>query len=348
MRHWRGQRDWRITTADPLSRIIYREWQPHHWKRESGQRLDSKVSPGYTFIMNLEQQIENYFGLSSVICEHLNTPTNDVIAVTTPTGQFALKLYNPQSRTFAEVQWELDLITHLVQNGAPVAEPVRGKHGYVESFRVDERDRVGALFEWAPGEKPVPERRTYTLLGKAAAQIHQAADTFSSSFLRESYDARTLIDEQLHLMKVHLSEAKKWKEVVALGDRLKQAIANPALDRGICHMDLTLDNVHRYGDSITVFDFDSAGECWRALEPHGVLRFSKEYFEAWQDGYRSVRPFNQRDEKAVAAFCIIGDLRVVAWKVGVARSSRGKPILEIPDLPGVVDTWLAWEQANMS
>ena len=296
--------------------------------------------------MNLEQQIENHFGLSDVISEHLNTPTNDVIAVTTPTGRFALKLYHPR-RIAAEVQWELDLIIYLIRKGAPVAKPVGGKHGYVESFRVDGRDRVAALFEWAPGSKPAPERHTYTLLGKAAAQIHQAADTFSSSLLRESYDANTLIDEQLHLMKMHLSEAKRWKQAVALGERLKQVIANPALDCGICHMDLTLDNVHRHGDRITVFDFDSAGECWRSIEPHGVLRSSKEYFEAWLDGYRSVRPFNGHDEKAVAAFSIIGDLRVVAWKLGVARSSRGKPILGISDLPGVVDKLLDWERKNM-
>jgi len=91
----------------------------------------------------------------------------------------------------------------------------------------------------------------------------------------------------------------------------------------------------------------SAGECWRSIEPHGVLRSSKEYFEAWLDGYRSVRPFNGHDEKAVVAFSIIGDLRVVAWKLGVARSSRGKPILGISDLPGVVDKWLDWERKNM-
>ncbi len=297
--------------------------------------------------MNLEQQLENHFGLSSVICEQLNTRANDVIAVTTPIGRFALKLYHLQ-RTAAEVQWEVDLIIHLMRNGAPVAKPVRSKHGYVESLRVDGRDRVAVLFEWAPGEKPTLERDTYTLLGKAAAHIHQAADTFPSSLLRESYDAHTLIDEQLHRMNMHLLEARRWKQAVALGERLKQVIANPALDHGICHMDLTLDNVHRHGESMTVFDFDSAGACWRSIEPYGVLRSSKESFEAWLDGYRRVRPFTQHDEQAVAAFSIIGDLRAVAWRLGVARSSRGKPLLGIADLPGVVDTWLDWERKNIT
>src|SRR5579884_2207640 len=113
--------------------------------------------------MNLEQQIENHFGLKNVICEPLSTPTNDVLAVTTPTGRFALKLYHLQ-RTPAEVQWEVDLIVHLMQNGAPVAKLVRGKHGYVETLRFDGQDRVAVLFEWASGEKPTPEQDTYTLL----------------------------------------------------------------------------------------------------------------------------------------------------------------------------------------
>ena len=42
-------------------------------------------------------------------------------------------------------------------------------------------------------------------------------------------------------------------------------------------MDLTLDNVHRNGDTLTVFDFDSSGKCWRAIEPHGVMRYSMEF-----------------------------------------------------------------------
>lgn len=297
--------------------------------------------------MNLEQQIEHHFGLSSAVCEPLNTPTNDIVAVTTPTGRFALKIYNPQSRTFADVQWELDFIVHLMRNGAPVAKPVAGKQGYVETLRVDGRERVAALFEWAPGMKPAPERSVYTLLGQAAALIHQAADTFSSSLPRESYDVHVLIDEQLCRMEKHLREAKRWVQAAALGERMKQIIANPALDRGICHMDLTLDNVHLHGESIIVFDFDSAGACWRAVEPHGVLRASKEYFEAWLDGYRSIRPFSPDDENAVAAFCIIGNLRNVAWGLGLARSSRGKPLLEASDLPDVVDAWLDWERKHV-
>lgn len=59
-------------------------------------------------------------------------------------------------------------------------------------------------------------------------------------------------------------------------------------------------NVHLAGNG-TVFDFDSAGTCWRAVEPWGVLKSSATYFQALVTGYRTVRTFGRPDEAAVAA-----------------------------------------------
>lgn len=112
-------------------------------------------------------------------------------------------------------------------------------------------------------------------------------------------------------------------------------------------MDLTVDNIHRDGYKLTVFDLDSAGASWRAGEPWMVLRSSEEYFKAWLEGYRTVRKFNKKDEEAVAAFGIIGDLRAIVWKLGFANSSRGKPLMNFTDLPRVVEEWLEWENSMM-
>lgn len=292
---------------------------------------------------NLEEQIKDFYGLVDVSCERLDTPTNDVEVVTAGSRKFALKIYNTGSRGPKEVAWEMALTHHLVEKGAPVVKPIEGRDGYIGEFEVDGQSRAAVLFEWVPGEKPKPERSTYVLLGRAAAQIHAAADSFRSPLFREPYDAHKLIDDQLERMKPLLAEAGQWETMVAMGARLREAIAGAGLDWGVCHMDLTLDNVHRDGDRLTVFDFDSAGECWRALEPHGVLRFSEEYFQNWLEGYREVREFDKENERAVAAFAVIGDLRVVAWKLGVAASSRGKPLLTVADVPDVVDGWLELE-----
>jgi Ser/Thr protein kinase RdoA (MazF antagonist) len=144
-----------------------------------------------------------------------------------------------------------------------------------------------------------------------------------------------------------LVQADCWQQAMELGERLKRRLTDPTLDWGICHMDLTLDNVH-VAEGLTVFDFDSAGTCWRAMEPFGVLRFSASYFQDWLVGYRTVRPFSPADEAAVAVFGIVGDLRGVSWKLGLATSSRGAPLLSVRDLPAVVDGWLTWEATHLT
>lgn len=66
-----------------------------------------------------------------------------------------------------------------------------------------------------------------------------------------------------------------------LTERLRSILKNPLLDYGVCHMDLKPDNVHMDGDNLTVFDFNSSGESWRAIEPYRILKISEDYFKAW-------------------------------------------------------------------
>jgi Ser/Thr protein kinase RdoA (MazF antagonist) len=294
--------------------------------------------------MTIENQLESFFSLRNPICKSLNTLANYCYEVKTSDGHFALKLYNPASRNITDVRWEIELTLHFLKNGVPVAKPIEGKDGYQTTFTVESEECVAVLFEWAPGEKPKAEHSTYVLLGKAAALIHKAADTFTSELPREKYDIHELIDEQRRRMKTPLEESGEWQRVYELSERMRKIIINPSLDYGIIHNDLTLDNIHRDGDTLTVFDLDSAAESWRAAEPWGVLRFSEDYFKAWLEGYRTIREFSQDDEKAVAAFGIVEDIRNVVWKLGLAKSSRGKPLMQTAELPKVVDEWLEWER----
>lgn len=297
--------------------------------------------------MDIATIVEQRYGISQPTCRDLQTPVNDVFEVISPMGHFALKLYNVNSRTWQEVQWELDILCHFQQRGAPVAAPVKGVNGYVETVHVAGEDRVCALFEWAPGQKPPPSRTTYLLLGEAAARIHGAADSFASTFPRERLDLPVLVDEQLERMRPLLDQTGQWRRMMDLADRLQPLILNTNLDTGICHIDLTLDNVHVNGDSLTVFDFDSAPESWRSLEPHGVLRFSQSYFQDWLKGYRNVRQFNDENERAVHVFGLVADIRNVSWKLGLANSSRGALIMQPEELSGVVDSWLQWEREQI-
>jgi Ser/Thr protein kinase RdoA (MazF antagonist) len=296
-------------------------------------------------LSGLTRLLTEHYGLHEVGLTDLEIPVNDVVAVSAAEGEFALKVYH-RKRTLQAVQWEVDLLLHLHRDGAPVVPPIRGRNGYLEEFLVDGQPRAAVLFGWAPGAKPRPGYETYVALGDSAARIHRAADGFAASPMRETYDTAVLVDDQLRRMRPALVMSGQWRTVTALGERLKGRLAEPSLDWGICHMDLTLDNVH-VAEGLMVFDFDSAGACWRAVEPYGVMRFSESYFRAWLTGYRAVRPFTIADETAVAVFGIVADLRVVAWKLGVAESSRGAPMLTAEDLPSIVDGWLDWEATHL-
>lgn len=290
----------------------------------------------------ITSQLLAAYDLESPTCKDLGTPTNDVVQVMTEQGHYALKLYTVTTRD--EVQWEIDLILHLLKHDVPVVHPVHGKTEYFNAFKVNDEERIAVLFEWAAGKKPEDSRDTYTIIGKAAAKIHQAADTFSSSLPHTKYDTTYLIDEQLERMRSMLVKTEQLQRFIGLTDRLRSIISNPALDYGVCHMDLKPDNIHIDGSKLTVFDFNSSGESWRAIEPYRILKLSDDYFQAWLEGYRSVRPFSEADEKAVAAFGILGDIRSIVWDLGLAISSRGEPLLQPSDLPKIIDGWLEWER----
>lgn len=103
----------------------------------------------------------------------------------------------------------------------------RPRRRRVQNLRIQ-----AVLFTWAPGAKPTPGLRTYRLLGEAAARVHHVAEGFTSSSSREMYDEAVLIDEQLQRMKPLLIKAGTWESTVALGERLRDRLSDPALERG--------------------------------------------------------------------------------------------------------------------
>lgn len=292
----------------------------------------------------IAQLLRTEYGIDDASIIDLHIPVNDVLRVSTSAGEYALKLYNVRSRPIDLVRWEMDLLAVLGAAGVPIAAPNYGRDGPVCEVDWQGTRRAAVLYAWAPGEKPAPGRETYLQLGAAAARIHAAADGFVSQHPRERYDRAMLIDIQQQRLEPYLRRAGVWQRFSALADRMRDAISDPHLDFGVCHMDLTLDNVHVLNGSMTVFDFDSAAEGWRANEAHGVLRFSQEAFADWLEGYRFFRPFAEADERAARAFGIIGEIRGVSWKLGLAESSRGTPLITFEALPGILADWLAWEE----
>ncbi len=305
-----------------------------------------------------DQIRQRYPWLGEFVIETAHAFVHDVIAVTTDDKRYALKLYRAGVRSTEDLEWEVGLTSHLADNGAPVVSIVEGAAGPIETLEVDGVERSVVMTEWALGEKPLPgdgeepshREKIYRLLGNAASTIHNVADLYVSDHKRAPLGAEKLLDEQVALLRPTLEGCGRWADVEVLVNGLRQFTTANELDWGICHNDLTLDNVHVDGDTMIVFDFDSARPTWRALEPAllymGHASDKPDYWQAWLDGYRAARELTEADLNAIPLFSIMYQFENVAWKLGLTPTAVGQ-LLTPDELREIVDDWLAqYERAT--
>lgn len=223
------------------------------------------------------------YGLEVTSCVLLRSLVNDVYRLDTPSGPLALKLYRTG---YESAGWEVAL---AAQVGAGVAQAVRLSNGHPAGVvQAAEGPRAFALWQWVPGEKPAHPRtdELYRRFGVATAEFHAASTGFAGP---PAVDPLTLVDDVLaRVPSDHALIARLAKEA---GRRVQD------LDRGICHGDVTLDNVHMVGERIMFFDLDRAAVGRRAADLAPVA--ATPHWPAFLAGYRSVRPFSAADEAAL-------------------------------------------------
>lgn len=235
---------------------------------------------------------------------------NDVFQIQARDRKYALKLYGVGRFTADEVRWEQQLARHLVDAGVPVAGDVHLRTGdSVGTLDTPEGQRLFALTEWLPGDKPQPpwDDALYRAVGSTLAQLHQATDSFSSAYPR--FAVRTG-DEPAHVIAALEDRPSERQLVARTAD-----VARHELDRlgrhglrwGITHGDPSLDNIHVSGDgSLYFYDLDLAGPGWQVEDLTGAL--STEFADPFLDGYQLVRPLPSADLDALPWLRMLGTI----------------------------------------
>ncbi len=223
------------------------------------------------------------YGLEVTGCVLLRSLVNDVYRLDTPSGPRALKLYRAG---YAAAGWEVALAAHV---GAGVAQGVRLRDGRPAGvLAAAEGERAFTLWEWVPGGKP-PKPRTdglYHRFGVATAEFNEAAAGFRGP---PAADVGALVDDVL----ARVPQAADRSLIARLAAEADRRVAGADLERGICHGDVTLDNVHVTGDRIVFFDLDRAAAGRRAADLCPVAATPQ--WPAFLAGYRTVRPFRAAD-----------------------------------------------------
>lgn len=264
--------------------------------------------------------------LMQLVKEHyaIGTPTriellaaghNDTYLVEAASGPYALRVYGPTKTWISgpgDYQFELDLLTHLHQQQAPVSWPVQRRGGdLLGQLPTPAGDRSYALFSWAAGQ-PVEEWTAdiFQRLGAALAAVHRASDTFESQHDRYRIDHELLLDRSLRRMRPQLqradpADAEFIRDQAQLIKAQLQAFDPGPGGWGVIHGDPQTLNCHITDQDLTLFDFDHCGFGWRAYDIAYALRHTgpqgdpdaEHLRTSLTEGYHAIRPLNPAERQ---------------------------------------------------
>lgn len=248
------------------------------------------------------------YGLDVTGCVLVRSLVNDVYRLSTPERPYVLKLYRPAYWSMDEVSWEAELAGHLAADGiaVPTVRPLAdGRLGGL--LEAPEGGRPFLLFQYIVGVKPEPpfDDSLYRDFGRLVAGLHESAGRFRTTYRRRRGDLQSRLDQPLALVLPLLAAADRTA-VQGLAVQARARITEYAaqgLDWGICHGDVTLDNVLLTTDGLTMHDLDLAGEGWRAADLTGVA--STNHWDAFVAGYTSRRPLPDVELAAIPWFGIV-------------------------------------------
>lgn len=226
---------------------------------------------------------------------------NDVFRVRSDSRDYALKLYGAGRFTADEVRWEQQLARHLVTAGVPVAADVLlGNGDSVGALEAPEGERLFALTEWVPGEKPQPpwSDALYRAVGSLLAQLHEAAESFSSDFPRSPVRSGAEPGQVVAVLAQGSDRQLLVRRAAGAAQEAVDRLASQGLRWAIRHGDPSLDNIHITQDgALHFYDLDLAGPGWQVEDLAGAL--STPFAEPFLDGYRTRRPLPDVDIEAL-------------------------------------------------
>ena len=155
-----------------------------------------------------------------------------------------------------------------------------------------------------------------------AGRLHNCADRLAREYDRWHLDEKYLVEEPLNQIGAYLQNRKKdFDYLSALGSELitelHRLVSKESPEYGLCHGDLHTGNA-RFDKNgrLTLFDFDSFGYGWRAIDigvyhvSYDWLNLSEEtrrekdkFWEVFLEGYNTERSLS-KNELRVAQLCL--------------------------------------------
>jgi Ser/Thr protein kinase RdoA (MazF antagonist) len=197
---------------------------------------------------------------------------------------------------------------------------------HLAAFKTGEGSRQALLLTYAEGESLVSDEADSLTYGRAAAQLHDALDDFSSQHVRFCIDLDHLLDTPLRAILPILENLPAERtDLLNIVQKLKEHMSNLSIEKlewGACHGDLHGFNAHITKDrQVISFDFDCGGPGWRAYDiavfcwRRALLQQDEKLWEAFLRGYTQHRAIGPLDIAAVPLFVALRQI----WLIGLHR-----------------------------
>ncbi len=260
-----------------------------------------------------------------ISCEFWHRGLNDTYKIQSSEGNYILRIYRKDWRTLNQINFEIDALNYLHGKRANVSYPIARKNDeFVTTLHAPEGERYAIITTFAEGEcLTYDDAQDAFFYGEHVAEIHRITDGFSTDHPRFDLDLNHLLLERLQTMRPFFTHRQEdWEFLERFGSHLQnyvEAIDCKNIDYGFCHGDFHGQNAHKFGETLTFFDFDCCGFGWRAYDIT-VFRWSArlrekedERWERFLQGYRTKRQISETDLTLSIAFLAIRDI----WLLGL-------------------------------
>ena len=235
-------------------------------------------------------------------CVFWHRGLSDIYLVKARTSSYILKISHHHWRSRSDIEFELELLDFLYQQGVPVAHPLKTKDGKLSvTIHALEGDRYAALFPYAPGKVPLGDLNLVQskVLGKTLAKLHQTSANFQSSNIKQPLNLKYLLNDSLAVILPYLTKRNGDLEYLQEEiDKIERQITKIPQQEpfwSVCWGDPHSGNVHFTAENfVTLFDFDQCGYGWRAFDLAKFLQvslragMSRKIRDAFFTGYQTI------------------------------------------------------------
>ncbi|HBH23653.1 MAG TPA: hypothetical protein DDY13_09550 [Cytophagales bacterium] len=293
-----------------------------------------EIQPEYSVLKedDLLEKIVPLFNISDVQnCKTYYEGANDSYKIFTSKENYLLRIYTASWRQLSEIEFEIEALLHLQEQGANIAYPIEAiNENYIIPIRAPEGIRYAIMTTFAEGEEFWDGNdETWRQYAKNVADIHNKSDDFVTTKKRFALDKQHLLYDALHQIRPYLENQHEELDyiesiVTDLSSKFEQ-LSKKEFDYGFCHGDFHGGNAHQNGTDMVFFDFDCCGYGYRAYDLAvfkwcAQLNNAQERWTPFIEEYKKHRSISEADINAVDLFVAIRHIWLMGFHLNSTKS----------------------------